>query len=91
MKYGTWNVSSYRPADVRVMVEAAKLSRELLGPQAFDAFRGAPIFPERDDLSDAELADFIRAKAETIYHPAGTMCVLNPPNDPAPNQVRAAD
>ena len=22
MKYGTWNVSSYRPADVRVMVEA---------------------------------------------------------------------
>ena len=58
--------------DLRVMVEAAKLSRELLGQQAFDAFRGAPIFPERDDLSDAELADFIRAKAETIYHPAGT-------------------
>ena len=25
-----------------------------------------------------------------IYHPAGTMCVLNPPNDPAPNRVRAA-
>ena len=24
-----------------------------------------------------------------IYHPAGTMCVLNPPNDPALNQVRA--
>ena len=22
LKYGTWNVSSYRPADVRVMVEA---------------------------------------------------------------------
>ncbi len=25
-----------------------------------------------------------------IYHPAGTMCVLNPPNDPALNRVRAA-
>jgi 2,4-dienoyl-CoA reductase-like NADH-dependent reductase (Old Yellow Enzyme family) len=25
-----------------------------------------------------------------IYHPAGTMCVLNPPNDPVPNRVRAA-
>lgn len=25
-----------------------------------------------------------------IYHPAGTMCVLNPPNDAALNQVRAA-
>ena len=26
-----------------------------------------------------------------IYHPAGTMCVLNLPNELAPNQVRAAD
>ncbi len=25
-----------------------------------------------------------------IYHPAGTWCVLNPPNDPQPNRVRAA-
>ncbi|MCR6685524.1 choline dehydrogenase [Pseudoxanthomonas sp.] len=58
--------------DLRVMVEAAKLSRELLAQPAFDAFRGTPIFPDRDDLSDAELAAFIRAKAETIYHPAGT-------------------
>ena len=26
-----------------------------------------------------------------IYHPAGTWCVLNPPNDPALNRVRAAE
>lgn len=25
-----------------------------------------------------------------IYHPAGTRCVLNPPNDPAPNRIRAS-
>lgn len=25
-----------------------------------------------------------------IYHPAGTWCVFNPPNDPQPNRVRAA-
>ena len=25
-----------------------------------------------------------------IYHPAGTWCVENPPNDPALNRVRAA-
>ncbi|MCK0508192.1 NADH:flavin oxidoreductase [Aromatoleum anaerobium] len=25
-----------------------------------------------------------------IYHPAGTWCVMNPPNDPQPNKVRAA-
>jgi choline dehydrogenase len=55
-----------------MMVECAKLSRELLRQPAFDAWRGAPIFPARDDLSDAELVEFIRAKAETIYHPVGT-------------------
>ena len=39
---------------------------------AFDAYRGAPIHPTRSDLSDAELVAFIRAKAETVYHPVGT-------------------
>ena len=58
--------------DLRMMVECAKLSRELLRQPAFDRVRGAPIFPAREDLSDAELADFVRAKAETIYHPVGT-------------------
>jgi choline dehydrogenase len=58
--------------DLRVMVECAKLSRELLAQPAFDRWRGAPILPARDGLSDAELAEFVRAKAETIYHPVGT-------------------
>ena len=55
-----------------MMVECAKLSRQLLRQPAFDRYRGAPIFPARDDLSDAELVEFVRAKAETIYHPVGT-------------------
>ena len=46
--------------------------RELFAQPAFDAYRGTPIFPARDDLSDAELVEFIRAKAETVYHPVGT-------------------
>ncbi|MHB8912008.1 MAG: GMC family oxidoreductase [Lysobacter sp.] len=58
--------------DLKMMVECARLSRELFAQPAFDAFRGAPIFPARDDLSDAELVEFVRAKAETIYHPVGT-------------------
>ena len=58
--------------DLRMMVECAKVSRTLFAQKAFDAYRGAPIFPARNDLSDAELADFIRAKAETVYHPVGT-------------------
>ena len=58
--------------DLRMMVECAKISRELFAQPAFDEYRGAPIFPARDDLSDAELVEFIRAKAETVYHPVGT-------------------
>jgi len=58
--------------DLKMMVECAKLSRMLLAQKAFDAYRGAPIFPARNDLNDAELVEFIRAKAETIYHPIGT-------------------
>ena len=58
--------------DLAMMVECAKLSRQLLRQPAFDRYRGAPIFPARDDLSDAELVEFVRAKAETIYHPVGT-------------------
>jgi choline dehydrogenase len=58
--------------DLKMMVECAKITREVFAQKAFDAYRGAPIFPARNDLSDAELVEFIRAKAETVYHPVGT-------------------
>ncbi len=58
--------------DLKMMVECAKVARTILRQPAFDAWRGAPIFPARDDLDDAGLEAFIRAKAETIYHPVGT-------------------
>ena len=58
--------------DLKMMVECAKVARELFAQAAFDPYRGAPIDPPRSDLSDAELVEFIRAKAETVYHPVGT-------------------
>ncbi len=58
--------------DLKMMVECAKVSRELFAQQAFDPYRGAPIFPARTDLTDSELVEFIRARAETVYHPVGT-------------------
>ncbi|MBN6149594.1 choline dehydrogenase [Xanthomonas sp. AmX2] len=58
--------------DLKMLVECARLSRRILQQPAFDAYRGAPIFPARDDLDEAGLIAFIRAKAETIYHPIGT-------------------
>jgi choline dehydrogenase len=58
--------------DLKVMLECAKVSREIFAQPAFDPYRGTPIHPTRTDLSDAELVAFIRAKAESVYHPVGT-------------------
>ncbi len=58
--------------DLKMMIECARVSREILAQPAFDPWRGAPIFPERDGLDDAGLEAFVRAKAESIYHPIGT-------------------
>jgi choline dehydrogenase len=58
--------------DLAMMVECARAARAILGQPALDAYRGDPIFPARNDLDTRDLEAFIRAKAETIYHPAGT-------------------
>ncbi|MDE2156232.1 MAG: choline dehydrogenase [Xanthomonadaceae bacterium] len=58
--------------DLKRMIMAARLSREILAQSAFDPYRGEPVFPERALDTDADYADFIRRKAETIYHPVGT-------------------
>jgi choline dehydrogenase-like flavoprotein len=58
--------------DLKRMIEAARLSSDLFDQNAFDAYRGEPVFPERRISTDAEYTDFIRRKAETIYHPVGT-------------------
>jgi choline dehydrogenase len=58
--------------DLKMMIECAKLSREILAQKAFDRYRGTPVFPTRNDLDDAGLAEFVRAKAESVYHPVGT-------------------
>lgn len=58
--------------DLKTMVEAVRLSREILAQPAFAPFRGEEVFPGADVRSDAGIVDFIRRKAESIYHPVGT-------------------
>ncbi len=58
--------------DLKMMVEAARLSRDILQQPAFAPWRKSPLFPADEQLDDAGLEAFIRAKAETIYHPVGT-------------------
>jgi choline dehydrogenase len=60
------------PEDVEMMLECVRLSREILAQPAFRPFRAHEILPG-DDVTDREgLLGFIRAKAESIYHPVGT-------------------
>ena len=58
--------------DLKVMVEAVRLSREILAQPAFAPYRGEEIFPGAAVQAEADLVAFIRRKAESIYHPVGT-------------------
>ncbi|MCF6226026.1 MAG: choline dehydrogenase [Xanthomonadales bacterium] len=60
------------PHDEKVILACAKLGMQLFATDVFKSIRGKPIFPEAGLESDAELMDFIRRKAESIYHPVGT-------------------
>jgi choline dehydrogenase-like flavoprotein len=58
--------------DLAMLVDGAKLSREIFAQHAFDSYRGEEIFPGPAARTDAEIETFVRRKAETIYHPVGT-------------------
>lgn len=74
--------------DLERMIEGARLSREILSQPAFNPFRGAPVFPERAIASHAEYTDFIRRKAETIYHPVGTCRMGSDSDAPLDSELR---
>jgi choline dehydrogenase len=58
--------------DLEMMLECVRLSREILNQPAFKPFRAHEIFPGNEITDRDGLIDFIRAKAESIYHPVGT-------------------
>ncbi|ANF58760.1 choline dehydrogenase [Halotalea alkalilenta] len=51
---------------------AIRLTREIIEQPAMDPYRGREIAPGEDKQSDAELDAFVRAHAETAYHPCGS-------------------
>ena len=55
-----------------MMIECARLGREIFAQAAFIPYRGKEIFPGEQLRSDADLLEFVRRRAETIYHPIGT-------------------
>ena len=60
------------PYDVKMMIECVRLTREIFSQDAFKSEVDKEIHPGSDATSDEDILDFIRRKAETIYHPIGT-------------------
>ena len=59
------------PDDLELMVKGFKMSRTILEAPAFAPYRRGELFTAGVH-SDAEIRAEIRARAETIYHPAGS-------------------
>ena len=62
------------------MRAAVRLTREIFSQAAFDPYRGAELAPGPEVRSDAEIDAFVRAKAESAYHPCGS-CKMGPESD----------
>ncbi len=58
--------------DLLRMIEATRISRDILAQPAFHPWRGPEIFPGEQIRSDDDITRFLRQKAETIYHPVGS-------------------
>ena len=67
--------------DRRVMREAVRIGRDVAAQAALDPYRGDEVAPGGDVNTDAEVDAWVRANAETIYHPVGT-CAMGADGDP---------
>lgn len=69
-------------ADLTSFLEAIELSRELAATAALADFTKVEIAPGPGVTSRADLVDFVRTNAGTLWHPVGT-CALGRVLDPA--------
>jgi choline dehydrogenase len=69
------------PDDWAEMRACVHLTREILAQPAFDPFRGREIQPGANVTGAAQIDAFIRATAESAYHPCGT-CRMGVDGDP---------
>ncbi|MEM7377486.1 MAG: GMC family oxidoreductase N-terminal domain-containing protein [Pseudomonadota bacterium] len=60
------------PRDLPVLVQGAKMTRDILMAPALSAYRDTELFGVHDGMTDADWEDHIRARADTVYHPVGT-------------------
>ena len=58
--------------DVRTLIAGVHLARRMFGASPFRRYCGEEIEPGDGVKTDREIEAFVRAQAETLYHPVGT-------------------
>jgi choline dehydrogenase len=58
--------------DIRTMINAIRMTRDIIKQKAFDKYRGKELAPSPAVESDAEMIKWLRANAMTTFHPVGT-------------------
>ncbi len=69
------------PQDLVVLREGVKRLREIFRQPAFNAWRGVELAPGPTVQSDADIEAWIRATADTVYHPTSS-CRMGGNTDP---------
>ncbi|MCC7049729.1 MAG: choline dehydrogenase [Alphaproteobacteria bacterium] len=54
------------------MRACVKLTREIFSQKAFDPYRGRELLPGPEVRTDAEIDAYVRARADSAYHPCGS-------------------
>jgi choline dehydrogenase len=70
-----------QPDDWQEMRACVRLTREIFAQPAFDRYRGREIQPGAGVVTDEQIDAFIRAKAESAFHPSCT-CRMGSATDP---------
>lgn len=60
------------PEDVRRARASIRRLREIFAQPAFDGFRGPELAPGPQVQEDAGIDAYVRARADTVFHPSGT-------------------
>jgi len=58
--------------DISTMIQAVKVGRNILSQSPLQENNGQEIFPGTNCQSDGEIHQYLKDKANTIYHPVGT-------------------
>ncbi|MEH7827390.1 GMC family oxidoreductase [Gemmobacter denitrificans] len=69
------------PADLPVMIRGARVAQAILQAPALRRYDAGALDGHHPGMSDADWESFIRARADTIYHPVGT-CAMGAVVDP---------